>query len=392
MLKFKYYLYHTQRAVQAGSQIWQAPIPMSRKPLEDESTISVSHGDYFCAVRDFLQQDDFKLILAALSQHLRGDVVLDALQEIRIVLAKHGELYHPARIETVLPEAAIPLVLNVAVSDAGKNNIQRESRLLNKLNAEFPFAFLPKVYGQGRVFTRSAGLEARMFLGEWFEGFSEFHLSCDPADGKLKIIVWDSEHGNFFLTADQTRELYCQAAKILTSYYNPTTFEHIDSWYHAAGDFVVKCEDELVDVKLITVRQYRPMLADDSEIEPQGPDVGMVLEALLVFFLKLAIRMRLDRLDGVGEIVWADRIAMEPTMRGFLEALAPAPIGFLAEPPAALFGQYLLACSRPDLLDLNHAIVHKYNPQAPDVAVIKKHLKQHTNDLYDAIQNYRDYP
>jgi len=364
---------------------------MGRKPLENESDISVSHGDYFCAVRDFLQQEDFKLILAALSQHLRRDVALDALQEIRIVLAKHGEFYHPARIETILPEAAIPLVLNVAVSDAGKSCIQREYRILKKLNAEIPFAFLPKAYGQGYVSAQDTGLEAGMFLGEWFDGYGEFHLARDPADGKFKIVVWDSAHGNFFLTTDQTRELYCQAAKILACYYNPVTFEQIDSWHHAAGDFVVKCEDEKVDVKLITARQYRPMFADDSGIESKGPDIVMMLEALLVFFLNLAIRMRLDRLDGVGEIVWSDRVVPGPTIQGFLEALAlKPPIRFLAEPLADLFRQHLLACSRMDLLDLSSAIVQAMHPRAPYVAVIKKHLEQHTNDLYDAIENYCD--
>jgi len=364
---------------------------MGRKPLEDEADKSVSHGDYFGAVRDFLQKDNFKLILAALSQHIRRDVTFEELEAIRIVLEKHGEFYHPARIETILPETAILFVLNVAVSDAGKSCIRQEHQILNKLNADFPFAFLPRVYGQGDIFSKSTGLEARMFLGEWFEGYREFHLSRDPADGKLKIVVWDSEHGNFFLTTDQTRELYCQAAKILACYYNPVTFEQIDSWHHAAGDFVVKCEDEKVDVKLITARQYRPMFADDSGIESKGPDIVMMLEALLVFFLNLAIRMRLDRLDGVGEIVWSDRVVPGPTIQGFLEALAlKPPIRFLAEPLADLFRQHLLACSRMDLLDLSSAIVQAMHPRAPYVAVIKKHLEQHTNDLYDAIENYCD--
>jgi len=386
-------LYHTNQAVQASSEIWQAPIPMGRKPLEDEAGISVSHGDYFCAVRDFLQKDDFKLILSALSQHIQRDVAFEELEAIRIVLEKHGEFYHPARIETMLPETAIPFVLNVAVSDAGKSCIQQECQILNKLNAEFPFALLPKVYGQGYVSIKSTGLEASMFLGEWLEGYSEFHLSRDPADGKLKIVVWDAEYGNFFLTTDQTGELYRQAAKILACYYNPVTFEHIDSWHHAAGDFVVKCEDDKVDVKLITVRQYRPMFAGDSGIGSQGLDIGMMLEALLVFFLNLAIRMRLDRLDGVGEIVWSDRVVPGPMVQGFLEALAlKPPISLLAEPLVDLFRKYLLSCSRIDLLDLNSAIVQKMHPRAPDVAVIKKHLKQHTNALYDAIKNYGNCP
>ena len=105
-----------------------------------------------------------------------------------------------------------------------------------------------------------------MFLGEWFEGYNEFHISLDPADEKHKIIVWDHEHGNYFLSTDQTKALYRQAAKILTCYYNVETFEQISSWHHAAGDFVLKCQNDEIDLKLITVRQYRPMFGNDIGI------------------------------------------------------------------------------------------------------------------------------
>ena len=391
--QFKYFLFSADHAVQEESAIWAAPIPLSRKPSDKQEDIAISHGDYFCAVRDFLEKDSFRQILPALSQQIRRDVSLRKIKEIRIYLEKHGEFYHPARIETVLPESTVAFVLNVAVSGAGKDCAQREYRLLQKLNKDFSFSFLPRVFGRGRVFIKAANLELRMFLGEWLEGYNEFHISRDPADDKLKIIVWDSEHGNFFLTSDQTVALYRQAAKLLTCYFNLATFEHISSWHHAAGDFVVKCENEKVDVKLITIRQYRPMFADDSGIEPKGPAIVTMLEALLVFFLNLAIRMRLDRLDGVGEIVWTGRIVLGPTIRGFLEALALKPlISSLAEPLVDLFRKHLLSCSRIDLLDLNIALVQKLHPRTPDVAVIKKHLEQHTNELYDAVKHYCDCP
>jgi len=107
------------------------------------------------------------------------------------------------------------------------------------MNNDFPFSFVPKVYGTGEVFTKDNHYIS-MFLGEWFEGFNEFHISRDPADGKNKIVVWDNQQSNFFLSADQIMELYRQATMILTSYYNIETFEQIFSWHHAAGDFVLK--------------------------------------------------------------------------------------------------------------------------------------------------------
>ena len=384
---FKYFLSHTNQSVQADSEIWSAPIPLSRKPLEGKAGIFVSHGDYFLAARDFLQKDDFKAIALAVSQQTRRKITFEEIEEIRIVLAKHGKFYHPARIETVLKGLTIPLVLNVAVSGAGINYIKREYRLLDKLNTDFPFSFLPRVFGRDCVYSKSADLEISMFLGEWLTGYNEFHLSRDPADDKAKIIVWDCERGKYFLTADQTIELYRQAARILTAYYNVETFKHIHSWHHAAGDFVVKCENNKIDVKLITVRQYRPMFAMDKEIKPENQDAFMVLEALLVFFLNLAIRMRLDRIDGTGDIVWSDDLAVQGILKGFFEGLALKPLGAL--PPGALlecFRKQLLSCSRSDLFDLSQSVVDAYNSRSPENSVIKKNLKRHATVLFNAIQ------
>jgi len=385
--RVEYFLYRAEQAVQEDSEMWKKPMPLGRKPAGEDTCVSVSLADYFGAVRDFLEKDNFKRVLTALSQQIKRDVTLEEIEKIRVFLEKHGEFYHPARIETVLPGITVSLVLNVAISRAGKSCAPREYRLLQKLNADYSFTFLPKVYHQGRVFTRAAELELKMFLGEWFEGYHEFHLSRDPADDTLKIVVWDDRRGNYFLTTGQAKELYRKAALILTSYYNLDTFEQIASWHHAAGDFVVKCQNGTVDVKLVTVRQYSPMFANRHGTESGAPDALVVLEALLVFFLNLAIRIRLDRLDGVGDIVWSDKMAVGPAVQGFLEGLALNPThGMFAEPPADFFRQHLLSCGRLDLLDLNRAIANKFHPRAPDVPIIRQHLEQHSHELYDAIQ------
>jgi hypothetical protein len=358
--QFKYFLSHKKNPVQKGSWIWPDLLPMSRHQQPNDAGICVSYGDYFTAARNFLEQDGSEIITRAVSQQIHREVTSQEIEEINIFLEKHGEFYHPARIETVLHGTAIPFVLNMAISDAGKNCVQREYGLLKQLDEDFPFSFLPKVYGQDCV--SIAGNEIGMFLGEWFQGYKEFHISLDPADEKHKIVVWDHEHGNYFLTDDQATNLYRQAARILTCYYNVNTFEHIFSWHHAAGDFVLKCQNNRIDLKLITVRQYRPLFENDSGNE--NPDVELILEALLVFFLNLTIKMRLDRLDGVGKIV----------------------------PLVYCFRNHLLSCSRAELLDLNRSIVQVYHSRAPEVPVIKQHLTQHVEDLYHAIQHYKEYP
>jgi len=391
MPRFKFFLSNRNNPVYEGDFIWLTPIPLSRPQsagtFESNSDRFINHGDCFLAARDFLEKDRYAIITQAVSQHLHRKIPFKEIDEIRIILDKHGAFYHPAKVEAVLQAVKIPFVLNVAVADIGKQCAQREYRLLKMLDTEYPDSFVPKVYALGTVFTKMDQVETRMFLGEWFEGFNEFHISLYPDDKKYKIIVWDHEHGNFFLTTQQTIDLYRQAAKILTYYYNVETFEQIFSWHHGAGDFVLKCQKDDIELKLVTVRQYRSMFEQNINHEHKTPDAEMILEALLVFFLNMAIKMRIDRLDGVGEIVWSDDAALKGILKGFFEALALKPkISAFAEPLNVCFRQHLLSCRRADFFDLNQALVCTYPSQAPEVPVIRQHLGKHVEDLYNTIR------
>ena len=391
MPRFKFFLSSRNDSVREDDFIWSTPIPLSRYQspsiLDQDNDILINHGDYFTAARDFLERDRYAIITQAVCQYLNRKILSQEIEEIRIFLDKHGEFYHPAKIETVLQAVKIPFVLNVAVTDVGKQCAQREYRLLKKLNTQYPDSFVPKVYAQGSVFIKMDQAEIRMFLGEWFEGFNEFHISLDPDDKKYKIMVWDHGHGNFFLTPHQTTELYRQAAKILTFYYNVETFEQISSWHHAAGDFVLTCQKDDIELKLVTVRQYRSMYENNIAIGSIEPDSELILEALLVFFLNMTIKMRIDRLDGVGDVVWSDDVAIKGILKGFFEALALKPLfSMFSEPLDHCFRQHLLSCRRADFFDLNHAIVHTYPSQTPEVPLIQQHLEKHVEDLYNSIR------
>ena len=103
--------------------------------------------------------------------------------------------------------------------------------------------------------------------------------------------------------------------------------------------------------------------------------------------------MRLDRLDGVGRIVWADDNAIKGTLKGFFEGLTSKPqITPFVKPLVSCFRHHLLSCSRAELFDLNRSIVQAYHSHAPEVPVIKQHLTQHVVDLHHAIQHYKEYP
>lgn len=391
MPKFKFFLSSRNNPVREGDVIWSTPIPLSRHQsaitFKSDSDIFINHGDYFTAARDFLERERCKSITQSVSQYLHRNISSQEIEEIRIFLDKHGEFYHPAKVEAVLQTIKIPFVLNVAVSDIGKQCAQREYRLLKMLDTEYPDSFIPKVYALGTVFTKMDQVEIRMFLGEWFEEFNEFHMSFDPDDKKYKIIVWDHEHGNFFLTTQQTIDLYRQASKILTCYYNIETFEQIFSWHHGAGDFVLKCKKDDVELKLVTVRQYRSMYENNIVSESIESDSEWILEALLVFFFNMAIKMRIDRLDGVGEIVWSDDVSLKGILKGLFEGLALKPLfSVFSEPLDHCFREHLLSCRRKDFFDLNQAIVCTYPSQAPEVPVIRQHLGKHVEDLYNAVR------
>jgi hypothetical protein len=267
-------------------------------------------------------------------------------------------------------------VLNGAVSAAGRGALQREYRLLGRMGGPY----LPEVYGMGRGCT-AAGTEIPMFLGRWFNGYCEFHLSDGGAGkgSKSRMAVWDTDGGNFFMTDRQVAALYSRMAKILTHYYAIDTFEQIYPWHHAAGDFVVKCRSDTVTVKLITVRQYGAMI----DTEGVKTDTALILESLLLFLLNMTLRMRIDRIDGVGDVAWAGDFAVEATLAGFFAELAEKPrTAMFSDAPDVCFRDYLLGCSPQDLFDRAEYLVGAYDPHAPDTAVVRRHLKDHVAQLY----------
>ena len=392
MPRILFFISYSKEPVTQNSPIWHEPIPLRLDTLikHDGHDKFISHAAYFRAVRAFLEANSFEAITRAATRQLNRDVTASDIDEIRVRLEKHGEFYHPSRIETVVNQQQLSFVLNVAISETGKRFIEAEFRLINRLNTEQPLHYLPQTYGFGRTDGLN-GENFAMFLGQWFEGYHEFHTSFDPVDKKLKIMVWDDARGRFFLSVEQTQTLYALVSKILTSYYNLESFEQIFSWHHAAGDFIVRVKNEKLDLRLVSVRRYEAIFGDQENTQTTQVEPQQILQALMIFFLNLSIHMRLDRLDGIGEMVWSDSLAVEPTVVGFLEALSVKPdIPSLPDSPMACFVAYLASCSEKDLIDLTVAIVNRLNPQMPGLAVVKKNINTHVEILYASIQQILD--
>jgi len=307
--QLRFFLSGRTKPLEPNSKLWNLPLPVKREiagiKADQNSSLSVTYGDYFEATASFIKKNNYEVILTALS-YINEDIRLEQINEINISLEKHGPFYHPSKVEAVTENSVIPFVLNVAVSKTGIECIHKEYFTLKKLDSEFSNSFIPSVYGQDDFICRD-NLQIGMFLGEWFEGYSEFHISKDPSDGKEKILIWDNLNGNFFISADKATEIYRQASMIMTSFYNVHTFEQIFPWHHASGDFVVKQTGDSLDVKLITARQYASLF----ETKVQTKDQDLIFEGLFMFLVILSIRMRLDRIDGTGDIVWADNMSIE---------------------------------------------------------------------------------
>ena len=378
--RFRYYLAHETQSVTDRHVLWGSPLPLNRYGDSSSQPREIRYGDYFNAARRFLKKNNFNILLSSLVDCAEGFSPND-IEDIQIYLEKHGEFYHPARIQVCVDGRSVHRVLNVAVSAAGTQYIQREYNILENLSARYPTGFTPHVYGIDSV--ESDNMTFWMFLGEWFEDYHEFHVTQQP-DEEQRILVWDPITGAYALTRKEQKSLYRNIARILTYYYNPLTFERISAWHHAAGDFVIRRSNQQVEVKLITVRSYSsPVQTQDS------PDLQSVMDAMLVFFLTLSIQTRLDRVDGVHDLTWSHDAVVPETVWGFFESMALKPqIPSVAVPLTDCFQYYLSACSFSDLLDLAHHILGAYPPGSSEVSVIQSHLEDHIQEVIQAAADY----
>ena len=386
---FSYYLYNTTTPVDQNHPAWQQQLPLSRHFAGEKDGFSISHGDYFLGLRSFLENDDFDIISRAFEVRLAKKVKPANIREIRVCLAKHGEFYHPARVEVYSGRQAVGFVLNAALSGTGIRSIHGEFRTLRRLNSEFSLAFIPRVYGFGEAHT-AGGRKIPMFFGDWLDGYHEFHVADDPSGHGRNIYAWDGDESRSLFSRDQQAEIYRQAARILTYYYNVESFEQVSGWHHAAGDFIVRADDSGVDLKLITVRRYAPHLKMTVDSETGiGPDAETILQALLLFFLNLSIRMRLDRIDGVGDLVWIDRLAVAATLEGFFEGLGlKEPISSLPDAIDRCFAYFLSVCTAEDLGELCQSLAASLDRRAPETPIVLQNLKEHIASLSQAIDQF----
>jgi hypothetical protein len=263
-----------------------------------------TYGEYFTAIVRMLVRDD-----QAVPRMLAGSRGCPTSPDKMVLRAeKHGALYHPASLEMVWMQGAEDKVEDgfrprfavlTAISPRGRDALRREALVLESLRQTSGGALLP----QPLAFRDE---EAVTFLVvPWFSGFHEFHVAKDGG-----FSLWDHDQGIRRLGAEQAREVFFQAGRILTLCLDPVTGACGHPWSHAAGDFIVRWDDNGVQVRLTTIRGHGPL------IETENP-----LSAMLAFVLDLALRMRLDRVEGVGGWGWLDQELMQAALSGFYAAV-----------------------------------------------------------------------
>jgi len=343
-------------------------------PLEADP-LKTPYRVYFRAITDFLTRENFQTFIEAVNDRPGSDFDLSAVKEIIIRTEKHGALYHPASIECVTAGKKVKFCLNVAVTETGKNALNKEFDILRTLHEQHNLPYIPK------PFLLNESHSMAFLLEEWFENYHEFHIA-ESEDGEEQLKLWEYGKGDRFLSHEQSFEIYRQIAMILTLYYDIENYRMIFPWHHAAGDFIVKlAEETLIDVRLTTVRGYDPFM--------EASDENMALPALALFYflLHLSIQMRLDRLDGVGDIVWADEKCIDATLSGF----------FLGLESKKAFRDYcgsqeefltlLRSFSMDDLATTFKPIVAQYQ-KTKDFPVIERNLGNHVARLYLILRNY----
>lgn len=377
---FKFSLSPDEAALTPESELWSAPLPDTRHAFipsgeRDVSGHAMTYGDYFTAVQHFLSSDNFSVLRDAARQITDNPMIPAEIQDVSVFLVKFGAFYHPSY---VLVGGHLPFVLNVAVSPMGRKMIAPEYRNLSRMETDFKAPYWPKVFGMGHG-EDSKGHRIPMFLGQWFDDFYEFHLTSENPE-RRKVVVWDTLEGHHVLSKDQASDCMEQAAFILTHAYNPLTFETIGKWHHAAGDFVIALDDDEVSLRLISVRNYAPM------IENPQPDVASILDALLVFLVRISLQLRLDRLDGIGRMVCHGGDVVPAICRGFFRGLhTVAPLHGLPEDFDATVKEYVVLHGTDQLMPMALTIIEKTPFSAEEQDLLRRNLDGHISTFINAL-------
>jgi len=340
--------------------------------------------DYFAAIKKFILQKSGASIIRILERVLRRDLEISDLEKITIRYEKYGTLYQIASVEIIVGADKVKFGASMALTSEAKAQMALEYEIIEKLNQMLnqDINYIPDMYLKSviRVERKEITDTVVISLFEWFEDYHEWHVKKD--DGGEHIVIWDLQSGYRLATDKQVYDIIKHASKILTLYYNVQTYDQIFPWHNGAGDFVAKFEEDKADVRLITVRGYGPLvLSDEREfIDP--------LKALVLFFLSITVKMRIDRDDGMGKHVWADSITPLPVIDGLLEGLRVQESKGMCPPDSRNMVRHVLKGMELDEINtmLNSQLSIYSHIDPVDSQIIAEHLEQHAKEVFQALR------
>lgn len=354
--------------------------PFVFRPLENHPFLSL--GDFFRATRNFFWQGDGERILNAINRQKDPDGKMGKIQELIIRYEKYGTLYQILSTEVVAEDSKWKYAVIAALSPEAKETLERECDLLGRLNSRYAYSLIPQIFFKGEVVSGHQDKTEMidMALSNWFEDYHEWHFSGDKNNAET-ISIWNMEKGYQSATTDVIQEIIRQASKILTLYYDPISNHQIYPWHHGAGDFVVKVDEEGVDVRLISVRGY------DMTISPLKGRITDPLEPILFFFLNMTVRMRIDKSEGMGDSVWAGAIILPAVLSGFLEGLRQkGEEDKTNNRTREKMLRYLRDISRKALYEKLVRQIEMYRRIDPvDFSCMHDHIEAHADELYHAL-------
>jgi hypothetical protein len=337
-------------------------------------------GDYMYAVKKFILDEKSNILIRIFDKHTSPDHI----QKIKICSEKHGALYHISSVEISIGDAARKLCIISALSEKAQKYMTAEFQLLRDLRKKYDYLYIPEAFSMRNIGCNTGNGEVRflMLCTEWFEDYHEWHLA--PNNGQFLPFIWDLKHGYRFVSFENSFEVYKQIALILTLYYNPNDFRQILSWHNSAGDFVVRIHNGMVDVKLTTIREYGSLTNIPEGLNP--------MIAMVYFFIILTLKIRLDKLNGVGDVVWAGTYSVEACLKGFFRALK------IMEGT----GRYNL-CNIDDLIlllksfntkeiqELYDSCLNLYHEDDPEEEIaIQKGLRHHVHEFQECIKGFSE--
>ncbi|ROQ93438.1 hypothetical protein [Desulfosoma caldarium] len=342
---------------------------------------SMTYAQYFRALEEALQQNALEPLRRSLEVLTGMPVLAKWIRQVRIDSVKHGALYHVAKITVSLDGRNHTFVLNSAMHLHRQKALQREWHTLQSLVQTPVGPYVPQALYLGRGHWHDESAEARpfgFFLGRWFEGFHEWHMEKGPDGCGETVRVWDDSPKGTVLTPRQTAQLMEQAAYILTLALDRESYLQVYPWHHAAGDFVVAVDQDKVAVRLISARNRTVFM-------PPGSQDHERLSAVAAFFFMLSFRMRVDRHQGVGDLVWASAPWLRAVVRGFFRGWTDAALD--QEPLTAqqIFTTFQ-SFDAEDWEAVGSVLQDHLVVDAEEAPLVLRHLEEHARDLEKALR------